>query len=64
MNKIELQKRVDARKSEIAQDSVKFNEFREKVTDFIEGVKKKSTIYALIKNLSIWKDLEKLIGGD
>ena len=64
MTKEELQKRVDARKQEIVDSENKLSNFKEKVTDFFNDIKKRSTIYALIKNLPLWKELEELVDGD
>lgn len=61
MTKEELQKRVDARKQEIINDQNKLSDFREKVVDFVTDIKKRSTIYALIKKLPFWQKLEELI---
>lgn len=64
MTKDELRQRVDTRKQELVAEEDKLSEFRDKVTSFINDIKGRSTIYALVKNLPIWKQLEKLIGGD
>lgn len=57
----ELEKRVAARKREMEEQSAKFRGFRQKIVDFISDVKSRSVIYNLIKNLPLWKELEKLI---
>ena len=57
----ELEKRVAARKREMEEQSAKLREFRQKIVDFIGDVKSRSVIYNLIKNLPLWKELEKLI---
>ena len=57
----ELEKRVTARKREIEEQSTKLSKFRQKIVDFIGDVKRRSVIYNLIKNLPLWKELEKLI---
>ena len=64
ISKEELRKRVASRKQEIESENDKLREFKERVTAFIEDIKSRSTIYKLIKNLSFWKELEKLIEGD
>lgn len=64
MTKNDLQKRVNARKQELVIEQDKLTDFREKVTAFINDIKGRSAIYTLVKNLSIWKQLEKLVGGD
>ena len=57
----ELEKRVTARKREMEEQSTKLSNFRQKIVDFIGDVKSRSVIYNLIKNLPLWKELEKLI---
>ena len=57
----ELEKRVTARKREMEEQSAKLRGFRQKIADFIGDVKSRSVIYNLIKNLPLWKELEKLI---
>lgn len=57
----ELEKRVTARKQEMEEQSAKLSKFRQKIIDFIGDVKSRSVIYNLIKNLPLWKELEKLI---
>ena len=61
MTKKELDERVKERKEEIQTEQDKLKAFIEKVKAFIAYIKSKSTIYALVKNLSVWKELEKLI---
>ena len=57
----ELKKRVTARKREMDEQSTKLSKFRQKIVDFIIDIKSRSVIYNLIKNLPLWKELEKLI---
>lgn len=57
----ELEKRVTARKQEMDEQSTKLSKFRQKIVDFITDIKSRSAIYNLIKNLPLWKELEKLI---
>ena len=57
----ELEKRVTARKREMEEQSTKLSKFRQKIVDSIGDVKSRSVIYNLIKNLPLWKELEKLI---
>ena len=57
----ELEKRVTARKREMEEQSMNLSKFRQKIVDFIGDVKSRSVIYNLIKNLPLWKELEKLI---
>lgn len=63
ITKEELKRRVDARKEELDAESDKLATFREKITAFVDGIKSRSVIYNLVKNLSIWQELEKLIEG-
>ena len=61
MKKNRLKEVVNNRKNEIETENQKLQEFRTKVEEFINGIKEKSTIYAIVKNLNIWKQLEELI---
>ena len=61
--KEQLADRVNARKEALADERAKLNELRDKVTALIEDFKGRSVIYGLIKNLPIWKEIEKLIDG-
>lgn len=63
ITKEELKRRVDARKEELEAETDKLAEFREKIKDFVDGIKSRSVIYNLVKNLPIWQELEKLIEG-
>ena len=63
ITKEELKRRVDARKEELDAESDKLAVFREEITAFIDGIKSRSVIYNLVKNLPIWQELEKLIEG-
>lgn len=65
ISKEELTQRVNARKQELDAEESKLALFRAKIKDFIDDIKSRSVIYNLIKNLPLWKELEKLIeGGD
>ena len=57
MTKNELEKRVAERKEEILIKDEKLTEILQKVTEFVEYIKSKSTIFALLKNTKIWKEL-------
>lgn len=63
ITKEELKRRVDARKEELDAETDKLTTFREKIVAFIDGIKSRSMIYNLVKNLPIWQELEKLIEG-
>lgn len=64
MTKEKLRERVEARKEELTAEETSLTRFREKVTAFVEDIKGRSVIYSLVKNLPIWKELEKLVGGE
>lgn len=61
MTKKELLIRVNARKSEIDDQSDKLAEFRAAVNAFVKGIKSMSAVHALVKNLTVWKKLTELI---
>lgn len=63
ITKVELKRRVDARKEELEAETDKLAEFREKIKDFVDGIKSRSVIYNLVKALPIWKAIEELIEG-
>ena len=63
ITKEELKRRVDARKEELDAETDKLATFREKIAAFVDGIKSRSAIYNLVKNLPIWQELEKLIEG-
>lgn len=56
-----LQRRVDARKEVIENEVVGLRRFHDTVISFVNEIKSRSVIYNLIKNLSVWKELERLI---
>ncbi len=64
MTKGELSKRVSARKREIESQSAELAEFRERLIKFADDLKGRSAVYALIKNLPLWKKLTELIQYD
>ncbi|MBQ3264947.1 MAG: hypothetical protein IJH07_04130 [Ruminococcus sp.] len=57
----ELRRRVDVRKRELDSQNTEFIELHEKLTNFVEDIKKRSVIYNLVKNLSVWQEIEKLL---
>lgn len=63
ITKHELQVRVTARRQEFDAGTARLNELRGKLNVFIDDIKTHSVIYNLIKNLSVWKDLENLTSG-
>ena len=64
MTKNKLQQRVDARKRDLTAEEDRSAALCEKVASFVNDIKGRSAIYALIKNLTLWKELENLIGGE
>lgn len=60
----ELQKRVGIRKKEMETQSAALGELSTKLISFVEDVKKRSVIYNLLKNLTVWQDIEKLVKSD
>lgn len=64
MTKREMRQRVDARKQKIEAEESSLFDFRKQVKDFVDDIKGRSTIYALIKNLSLWKKLEALVNNN
>ena len=62
MTKNELQQRVDARKQEIVEEEARLSNALGSVKDFVDDIKSRSAIYALVKNLPLWKKLESLVG--
>lgn len=64
MTKDELRKRVSARKSELESQITELSEFKESLVMFVDDVKGRSAVYALIKNLPLWKKLTELIRYD
>ena len=61
MKKYELQRRVDARKQELTEQQDRLAEYSGKIAAFVEDIKSRSAVYALVKNLKLWKELEKLL---
>ena len=59
----EFKAKVDARRAALDADRNRLDDFKERVGGFVEYVKSHSTVYKLIKNWSVWQELEKLIGG-
>lgn len=61
MTKNKLIGRVERRKSELETQREELSVFRERIASFIGDIRSRSVIYNLVKNLSVWKALEKLI---
>ena len=64
MTKGELRRRVYARKSELESQTAELSEFRESLIEFVDDVKGRSALYALLNNLPLWKKLTELIQND
>ena len=62
ISKKTMQQRVDTRKQEIVEEEARLTNALGSVKDFIDDIKSRSTIYALVKNLPLWKKLEALVG--
>ena len=61
ITKAKLQRRVDARKQVIEREIARSGRFREIITSFVNDIKARSVIFNLLKNLPVWKELERLI---
>ena len=59
-----LQERVSTRRQELEAETETLTALRSKVSAFVEDIKGRSAIYALVKNLKIWKELAALIESD
>ena len=62
MTRTKLQRRVEVRAAEIKAENARLSDLSKKLSSFVLDIKNRSAIYALIKNLPLWKELEKLIG--
>lgn len=61
MTKNKLQIRVDARRRELDAEQARLEVLHKKLSAFVTDVRSRAVIYNLLKNLSIWKELEDLI---
>lgn len=62
ISKETLEERVAIRRQELQTENERLTEFRVKVGAFVSDIKGRSVIYNLVKNLSLWKELEQLAG--
>ncbi|WP_405345121.1 hypothetical protein [Ruminococcus sp.] len=62
MTRVELQRRVNARKQEVEAQQAKYDGIFGKLTSFVKEMRSRSVIYNQLKNLPVWKELEALIG--
>lgn len=60
----ELERRVEVRKQELSTRDAALLRLQEKISSFINDIKGRSVIYNLVKNLSVWKELENMIVSD
>ena len=56
-----LRVQLEEKAQEIAAKNEKIANFIGKITAFVNDIKSRTTIYSLVKNLSLWKELEALI---
>ena len=59
--KNKLRMRVEHRKRELEAQRESFFDLRERITVFVNDIRSRSVIYNLVKNLTVWKELEELI---
>ena len=61
ITKNKLRSRVERRKSELEAQREAIFGFRERIKVFVNDIRSRSVIYNLVKNLTVWKELEELI---
>lgn len=61
ITKTELKNRVEDRKRELETQREALSGFRERITKFAEDIRSRSVIYTMVRNLTVWKELEELI---
>lgn len=61
ITKTELKNRVEHRKIELETQREALSGFRERITKFAEDIRSRSVIYNMVRNLTVWKELEELI---
>lgn len=64
ITKTELKSRVERRKCELESQREEAVIFRDRIKSLIEDIRSRSVIYNLVKNLTVWKEIEKLISLD
>ena len=63
ITKTELKNRVEDRKRELEAQRETLFGFRERITKFAEDIRSRSVIYNMVRNLTVWKELEELISN-
>ena len=63
ITKNKLQSRVSVRKRELEATNAKLRDILEKLRAFVTAIKSNSLIFGLICNLSVWKEIEKLLSA-
>lgn len=61
ISKKKLTQRVNARKKQMTSDKERLDRMTGKVVAFISDIKERTVIYNLLKNLTVWKEIEELI---
>lgn len=56
-----LTQRVSLRKQQISSDKARLDHMTSKLSEFIADIKNRSVVFNLLKNLTVWKDLEELV---
>lgn len=64
ITKTELKSRVECRRRELESQREEAVIFRGRIKSFVEDIRSRSVIYELVKNLTVWKEIEKLISLD
>lgn len=64
ITKNKLRLRVERRRRELESQREEAATFRDRIKSFVEDIRSRSVIYNLVKNLTVWKEIEKLISLD
>ena len=64
ITKTELKSRVERRRRELESQREEAVIFRDRIKSFVDDIRSRSVIYNLVKNLTVWKEIEKLISLD
>lgn len=64
ISKDKLRVRVECRRRELESQREEAVIFRDRIESLIEDIRSRSVIYNLVKNLTVWKEIEKLISLD
>lgn len=62
MTKRELKSKVERRRQELAAQREELENLRGRIAAFVGDIRSRSVIYNLVRNLTVWKELEKLLG--